>query len=222
MIEFHNVSKAFRNATASKVILRSFTGEFPYGRNIGLLGLNGAGKSTLLKMIAGSEYPDTGKLKRRVRISFPVGFLGFKGTLSGRENCRFVSRVYGMNPKSVERFVEEFAELGQYFEMPLQTYSSGMKARLAYGLTMALDFDCYLLDEAFSVGDGLFRARADALWEAKTKNSNLIVVSHSVSTIRKYCDFGAVLSRGDLTLHDDLEEAIQRYESITRDLGTFE
>jgi capsular polysaccharide transport system ATP-binding protein len=222
LIEFENVAKAYRNPRASKIILRGFSGEFPIGRNVGLLGANGAGKSTLLKMIAGSEFPDTGRIRRRVRVSFPVGILGFKGTLTGRENCRFVSRIYGMNPRSVERFVEEFAELGKYFEMPISTYSSGMKARLTFGLTMAIDFDCYLLDEAFSVGDGLFKARADALWEARTKDANLIVVSHASGTIRRYCDFGAVLSRGELTLYDDLEDAISHYEAITRDLGTFE
>lgn len=222
MIEFHNVTKAFRNARASKIVLRNFTGEFPFGRNIGLLGANGAGKSTLLKMIAGSQYPDTGRIRRHVRVSFPVGVLGFKGTLTGRENCRFVSRVYGVHSRSVERFVEEFSELGKYFDMPISTYSSGMKSRLSFGLTMALEFDCYLLDEAFSVGDGLFKARADALWESRTKNSNLIVVSHSPGTIRRYSDFGAVLSKGQLTLYDDIEDAIKHYEDITGGLGTFD
>jgi capsular polysaccharide transport system ATP-binding protein len=222
VIEFQNVAKAYRKGRTTKTILRGFSGEFPPGRSVGLLGVNGAGKSTVLRMIAGAEYPDTGRIRRHARISFPVGFLAFKGTLTGRENCRFVSRIYGMASRSVERFVEEFAELGEYFEMPTSTYSSGMKARLSFGLTMALDFDCYLLDEAFSVGDGLFKARADALFQARTSGANLIVVSHNVGTIRKYCDFGAVLSQGELTLYDDIEEAVRKYEHVTRSLGTFE
>lgn len=222
MIEFQDVSKAYRTSKTSKVILRNFTGEFPLGRNIGLLGVNGAGKSTLLRLIAGTEHPDRGRIRRRAFISFPVGFAAFKGNLSGRENCRFVARIYGVDTRSVERFVEEFAEIGKYFDMPIITYSSGMRSRISFGLSMAIDFDCYLVDEALSVGDGIFKARADALFEAKAKQSSLIIVSHNPGTVRKYCNMGAVLSNGDLLLFDDLDEAIRHYEAITGNLGNFE
>ena len=138
MVEFHNVSKAYRSAKTNKVILKNFSGVFPRGRNIGLLGVNGSGKSTLIRLIAGAEFPDRGKIRRHARISFPLGFAAFKGNLSGRENCRFVARIYGLETRGVERFVEEFAEIGKYFDMPVASYSSGMKARVSFGVSMAV------------------------------------------------------------------------------------
>jgi capsular polysaccharide transport system ATP-binding protein len=222
MIQFQSVSKAYRTKKSKTVILDNFTGEFPSGHNIGLLGVNGAGKSTVLRLIAGTEHPDSGRIRRNAMISFPVNFAAFKGNLSGRENCRFVARIYGVNVRSVERFVEEFAEIGRYFDMPITTYSAGMRSRISFGLSMAIDFDCYLVDEALSVGDGIFRARADALFEAKAKQANLIIVSHNPGTVRKYCDMGAVLSKGELKIFDKLEDAVTFYNSITRNLGNFE
>ena len=222
MIEFHNVSKAYATPKSKKVILDNFSGEFPRGHNIGLLGINGAGKSTLLRLIAGTEYPDRGRIRRRVFVSFPVNFAAFKGTLSARENCRFVARIYGVNTRSVERFVEEFAEIGKYFDMPIATYSSGMRSRISFGLSMAIDFDVYLVDEALSVGDGIFKARADALFQAKAKQANLIIVSHNPGTVRRYCDMGAVISNGQLVMFDKLDDAVKHYEAITRNLGNFE
>jgi len=222
VIEFHNVSKAYRTTKSPRVILDNFSGEFPRGRNIGLLGINGAGKSTVLRLIAGAELPDSGRIRRRAFISFPVGFAAFKGTLTGRENCRFVARIYGLDTRSVERFVDEFAEIGRYFDMPIATYSSGMRSRIAFALSMAVDFECYLVDEGLSVGDGLFKARADALFEAKRQKVSLIMVSHSPRTIKRYCDMGAVLSNGELALYDNLDDAIRHYEKITGGLGNFE
>lgn len=222
MIEFQGVSKAYRTARAKEVILNDFSGVFPSGRNIGLLGANGVGKSTVLRLIAGTDHPDRGRIRRHAFVSFPVNFAAFKGNLSGRENCRFVARIYGVNVRSVERFVEEFAEIGRYFDMPIATYSSGMRSRISFGLSMAIDFDWYLVDEALSVGDGVFRARAEALFEAKAKNANLIIVSHNPKTVRKYCDMGAVLSDGDLRIYDTLDEAIADYEKVTNNLGNFE
>ena len=222
MIEFYNVSKAYRTAKAKKVIVNNFTGEFPSGHNIGLLGVNGAGKSTLIRLIAGTEEVDRGRIRRRVLVSFPVNFAAFKGNLSGRENCRFVARIYGFDVRAVERFVEEFAEIGRYFDMPIATYSSGMRSRISFGLSMAIDFECYLVDEALSVGDGVFKARADALFEAKAKQANLIIVSHNPATVRRYCDMGAVLSNGELRLYDTLDEAVAEYQKITNNLGNFE
>jgi capsular polysaccharide transport system ATP-binding protein len=222
MVEFHNVSKAYRSAKTNKVILKNFSGVFPRGRNIGLLGVNGSGKSTLIRLIAGAEFPDRGKIRRYAKISFPLGFAAFKANLSGRENCRFVARIYGLETRSVERFVEEFAEIGKYFDMPVASYSSGMKARVTFGVSMAVDFECYLIDEALSVGDGIFRARADAIFAAKRERASIIMVSHSPGTIRNYCDMGAVLSRGRLKLYDKLDDAIEAYQAVTRNLGNFE
>ncbi len=222
MIEFSTVSKAYRLRKTHKVVLNKFSGEFPRDRNIGLLGVNGSGTSTLIRMIAGSEFPDRGSIRRRARISFPLGFAAFKGNLSGRENCRFVARIYGLETRSVERFVEEFAELGRYFDLPVASYSSGMRARVSFAVSMAVDFECYLIDEALSVGDGIFKARAEAIFEAKRKQASLVVVSHSIGTVRSLCNMGAVLSRGELRLYDDLEDAIKEYQRITNNLGTYE
>jgi capsular polysaccharide transport system ATP-binding protein len=220
MIEFHNVSKAYRSAKASKTILRNFTGEFPRGRNIGLLGVNGAGKSTVLRLIAGTEYVDSGTITRRVRVSPPIGFSGsFVGSLSGRENCRFIARIYGVDARRVERFVEEFAEVGKYFDMPVVSYSSGMKARVAFGVNMAIDFECYLVDESLSVGDATFRARCDAVFDARRKRASMILVSHSPRMMRRYCDMGAILSDGEVRLYDRLEDAIAEHHRICGEAG---
>ncbi len=219
VIEFRGVSKAYKTSKTTKVILQNFSGVFPRGRNIALLGVNGAGKSTVLRMIAGTEMPDKGSIRRRALVSFPVGFAAVKGNLTGRENCRFVARIYGLNTRSVERFVEEFAEIGKYFDMPVVTYSSGMRSRVSFGLSMAVDFDCYLVDEVLSVGDKVFRARADALFEAKRKHASLIMVSHSAYTVRRYCDMGAVISNGTMTLFDKIDDAIAHYDQITGFVG---
>jgi capsular polysaccharide transport system ATP-binding protein len=215
MMVFQDVYKAYRTKSGKRVILDEFSGVFPKGRNIGLLGRNGAGKSTLIRLIAGAEFPDRGRISRHVRISFPLGLTAFKSNLTGRENCRFVSRIYGLDTRSVERFVEEFAEIGKYFDMPVATYSSGMRSRVSFAASMAADFDCYLLDEALSVGDGVFRAKADAIFEAKRKKANVILVSHSASTVRRMCNMGAVLADGQLRIYDDLEDAIRAYEAIS-------
>ena len=222
MIEFHNVTKAFRTRKVNKVILKNFSGEFPRDRNIGLLGVNGSGKTTLIRMMAGADYPDRGSIRRNVRVSYPLGFASFKGNLTGRENCRFVSRIYGLDPMTVERFVDEFSELGKYFDLPVATYSSGMRSRIGMAVSMAVDFDCYLIDEAFSVGDGIFRARAEAVLEAKFKKASLVLVSHSVATVRRLCNMGAVMWKGDLRLYDDLEDAIKEYQRVTHNMGTYE
>lgn len=222
MIEFRDVTKVYRTSKSDKVILRNFTGVFPTGRNIGLLGVNGAGKSTIIRLIAGSEFPDTGRIRRKVRVSFPLGLAALKGNLSGRENCRFVARIYGLDCRSVERFVEDFAEIGAYFDLPVSTYSSGMRARVSFGVSMAIDFECYLVDETLSVGDGIFKVRAEAMFEAKRKHASIILVSHSVETVRKHCDVGAVLANGKVHVYEDLEDAIVAYQALTGQLGTFE
>ena len=215
MIEFSNVTKSYRTKQSRKVILQDFTGEFPRGRNIGLLGRNGVGKSTLIRMIAGAEYPDSGRIKRNVRISFPLGLIGFKGTLTGRENCRFVARIYGLDTRAVERFVADFCELGKYFDMPVTTYSSGMRSKLTFAISMAADFECYLLDELLSVSDVALKARAEALFEEKRKGASLVLVSHSTREISRLCDMGAVMADGTLRIFEDVQDAIAEYMRTT-------
>lgn len=212
MIELHDVSKAYRTHKGWRVILEPTTLELPKGRHIGILGRNGMGKSTLIRMIAGTEAPTSGKIIRRTKVSWPLGLSNaFHGELTGRENLRFVARIYDADIDDVTRYVEDFAELGDYFDMPLETYSSGMSARLAFGLSMAINFECYLVDELTSVGDAWFREKCENAFAERRAKSGLVMVSHNAGTIRSYCDMGLVLADGHLTLYEDLEKAIHHY-----------
>ncbi len=217
MIDLINVSKVYKTPKGKKHVLKPSNLSFPAGRNIGLLGVNGAGKSTLLRMIAGSEAPTTGIIKRHVKMSWPLGFSGgFNGSLTGAQNLRFISRIYGANIKDVTGFVREFSELGDYLEMPIKSYSSGMKARLAFGLSMAIDFDCYLVDEITGVGDRKFQEKCRDAFKARSEKSSLIMVSHSMPTLKEHCDMGAVLSDGELKFYEDINEAIDTYLALSK------
>ena len=212
MIVFRDVSKAYRTNRGWRVILEPTTIELPRNRRIGILGRNGMGKSTLIRLIAGTESPSSGRIERKVSVSWPLGFSsGFHGELTGRENLRFISRIYGADIDYVTDYVEEFSELGDYFDMPVETYSSGMSARLAFGLSMAIRFECYLVDELTSVGDAWFRDKCEQAFAARRRDSGLIMVSHNAGTIRTYCDMGIVLRDGRMTAYDDLEMAIADY-----------
>lgn len=214
MIRFRNVSKSYRAGTSRKQILTDATFTLPW-RNIAILGVNGAGKSTLIRMLAGSELPDDGDIRRDVSVSWPLGFDGgFHGSLSGIENLRFICRIYDRDMEEVSNFVAEFAELGRYLYMPIKTYSSGMRARLAFALSMAIDFDCYLIDELTAVGDARFQERCAREFGRKREQSRIIMVSHSESTVREYCDMGGVLIDGRLDLYDDLDSAILAYREV--------
>jgi capsular polysaccharide transport system ATP-binding protein len=217
MIELINVSKVYKTPKGHKHVLQPCTLTFPKGRNIGLLGVNGAGKSTLLRMISGSEAPTTGVIKRNVKMSWPLGFAGgFNGSLTGAENLRFVARIYGADIKKVTQFVDEFSELGDYLDMPIKSYSSGMKARLAFGLSMAIDFECYLVDEITGVGDRRFQEKCRDAFKERSFKSSLIMVSHSMPTLKEHCDMGVVLSDGHLQFYDDINHAIDTYLSLSK------
>ncbi len=217
MIELIDVSKNYKTPKGKKQVLKPCSIQFPKGRNIGLLGVNGAGKSTLLRMIAGSEAPTTGVIKRNVKMSWPLGFSGgFNGSLTGSENLRFVSRIYGANIKQVTEFVRDFSELGDYLDMPIRSYSSGMKARLAFGLSMAIDFDCYLVDEITGVGDRRFQEKCRDAFKERSQKSSLIMVSHSMPTLKEHCDMGLVLSDGKLTFFEDINQAINEYMTLSK------
>ena len=163
MIELRNINKSYPLPRhGRREILHNASITFRPGVNIGILGLNGQGKSTLIRIISGAERPDSGTVTRKSRVSWPIGFTGgFNGSLTGRENLRFTSRIYGANIQEVTEFVEDFTELGPYMDMPVKTYSSGMRSKLAFGLSMSIGFDFYLIDEAWSVGDASFRAKAE-------------------------------------------------------------
>jgi len=216
MIEFRNVTKTYKISAGKNVILDDVSFKFPEKKNIGVLGVNGAGKSTLLRLIAGTEYPDKGKIIRTGRYSWPLGFAGsFHGSLTGIENLRFACRIYGADIKSVSEFVEDFAELGDYINEPILTYSSGMRSRLAFGLSMAIDFDVYLIDEIMGVGDQGFQKKCKNAFVEKKETSSIIMVSHNMSTIREYSDTILLLTGEHLEIHDDVEEAIKIYNDLT-------
>jgi len=212
MIELRNLTKSFPSRRGRKYVARDITASFPTGKAVGLLGRNGAGKSTLLQMLSGNIPPDGGEILTDGEISFPVGFAGtFHRDLTGAQNIRFIARIYGVDTEALLDFVEDFAELGDHFHMPVRSYSSGMRSRLAFGISMGIKFDTYLVDEVTSVGDASFRAKSAMVFKDRMATSSAIVVTHSIAEIRNLCDYGAVLENGELTFFDDLEEAIAQH-----------
>jgi capsular polysaccharide transport system ATP-binding protein len=213
VIELAHVTKAYATPHGLRTVLDDISCTFGERESVGVLGKNGAGKSTLLRMLGGAEMPDYGKILRKGRVSWPIGFAGgFVGSLTGAENCRFVARIYDADVHEVIEKTREFAEIGDYFDMPIRTYSSGMRARLAFGLSMAIDFDVYLVDEVTAVGDKRFQAKCREAFREREARSSVIIVSHQMKTIREYCSRCAVLWNGKLTFYDDLDEAQSMYE----------
>lgn len=212
MIVLDNVTKTFRVRGETKTVARDISTVIPTGVSVALLGRNGAGKSTLLQMIAGTQSPTSGKIWSDGTISFPVGFAGsFHGELTGVQNVRFVARIYGVETDDLVDFVEEFAELGRHFYMPVRTYSSGMRSRLAFGVSMGIRFDTYLVDEVTSVGDAGFRAKSEKLFLDRMSQSGAIVVSHSMDFVKRICTKAIVLENGQIETHDDVGEAIRKH-----------
>lgn len=212
MIRLMNVSKTYRANNVRKTVLDDVSAVFDTRHAYGILGLNGAGKSTLLRIVAGSEHADRGRIYRGASLSWPMAFGGgFHGAMTGRENLNFVANIYGVSARYVTDFVTDFAELGAYIDAPVSTYSSGMQARLAFGLSMAIEFDFYLIDEITSVGDERFSARCNKALAERRQRSGLMLVSHSVGAIKALCDRGAILKDGKLTLFDDIDTAIETY-----------
>ena len=218
MITLEGVSKVYRTRGGRKTVLDNVNVTFESGYNFGVLGVNGAGKSTLLRLIAGSEIPDFGVIRRYARVSFPLGFGGtFHGALSGRENVAFIARIYGAGIREVLEYVENFSELGEYLHMPVNTYSAGMRARLAFATCLALDFELYLVDEVTEVGDQRFRQKCAEAFRERLQRSDIILVTHNIHTLRQYCDRGAILANGELTLFDDIGTALGRYQRIVQE-----
>ncbi|SMO69115.1 ABC transporter ATP-binding protein [Paracoccus laeviglucosivorans] len=217
MIRLENLTKQYRLKGREMLVADQINAEFPTGASVALLGRNGAGKSTLLRMIAGTVSPTSGRVVSDGTISWPVGFAGsFHGELSGAQNVRFVARIYGVDTDELVDYVADFAELGQHYHQPVNSYSSGMKSRLAMGTSMGIYFDTYLVDEVTSVGDADFRAKSQRVFNERMSKSGAIVVSHSMPMIRQMCNMGAVLDRGTLTLFHNLDEAIAMHEAILR------
>ncbi|HEV7310733.1 capsular polysaccharide transport system ATP-binding protein [Ensifer sp. KUDG1] len=217
MITLDNVTKYYKTAAHRRYILRNQFMHFASGRSYGLLGVNGAGKSTTMRLIAGAELPNKGRVRRQVRVSWPLGFAnGLNPMLSGKENLKFVARAYGEDFNRVLRFVAEFAEIGSYLNEPLRTYSSGMGARFAFGLSMAIEFDCYLVDEITAVGDSNFQRRCREAFRARRAKSDVIMISHDMETIKDYCDVAIVLIDGQMVQFDNVEDGIATYMRLNR------
>jgi len=215
MIQFRNVTKFYQLKGEKRTIVSNLSLTLEKGHSLGLLGRNGAGKSTLLKLISGSLAPDRGEILRKGRISWPLGFAGgFHPALTGIQNTRFVARIYGVDTDELVAYVEEFAELGPFLKMPVNTYSSGMKARLAFGVSMGIAFDYYLVDEITAVGDVEFKRKCQKVFENRLSGSDVIMVSHTPETIRKFCSVAAILEKGEVRYFDDVNEGIKVYERM--------
>lgn len=212
MIVLRNLCKTYSLLGQHITVADSINAVFPSRVSVALLGRNGAGKTTLLRMIAGTSDPSSGEILSTGSISFPVGFAGsFHADMTGAQNTRFVARIYGVDTDAMMAYVEDFAELGEQFHLPVRSYSSGMRSRLSFGVSMALNFDTYLIDEITAVGDAGFKKKSRAVFKDRMRNAGAIFVSHSIGNVRDMCQAGAVLEAGKLTYYDDIEEAIERH-----------
>lgn len=217
MIRFENLTKSFWVQGQRKIVVNNLNMTLPTGQSLALLGRNGAGKSTLLQMIAGTMRPDSGRITSDGTISWPVGFGGsFHRELTGAQNVRFIARIYGVDTDSLLAFVEDFAELGAHFHMPVRSYSSGMRSRLTFGASMGIRFDTYLVDEVTAVGDQIFKRKSQAVFAQRMKQSSAILVSHEMGQVRQFCDAGVVLEQGQLFYFEDLDEAIDLHNEILK------
>jgi len=209
MIRLEAVTKSYRKRGHRLTLLDRASATFPRGRSVGLIGRNGAGKSTLLRMIGGSVEPDSGRIVREARVSWPLGLRNiFQPGLTGAQNARFIARIYGVDTDDMVEKVAAFSELGRELHEPTGHYSSGQGARLAFACSIAVEFDVYLVDEITAVGDQAFRKRCHAVFEELAETADLVMVSHNEKTLRDYCDAGAVLEAGRLRWFDDVEEAL--------------
>lgn len=214
MLEFDNVSKSFWTGTQRKVILDSASFRVDLGTSLGILAPNGTGKTTLINMMCGLEKPDEGAIRADCRVSFPLGYMG--GVIArhtANENARFIARVYGLDPDYVEAFCRWLTDIGEYFDMPVGTYSSGMRARFTFSLLLALDFDIYLIDEAMPhTTDAEFNRKAGAVLYDRLKTATVVIVSHQPATLEKFCRSAAVMRDGKLYMFETLDEAKQYYD----------
>lgn len=215
MIRIENLTKSYRTPQGRHYVFKDLNLELPSGKSVALIGRNGAGKSTLLRMIGGIDRPDSGRIITDKTISWPVGLSGgFQGSLTGRENVKFVARLYAKKEELQDKieFVEDFAELGKYFDMPIKTYSSGMKSRLGFGLSMAFKFDYYLVDEVTAVGDARFKQKCADLFNSRHKEASFLMVSHSLNSLKEYCDVALLLGvNNHIGLYKNINDAVKDY-----------
>jgi capsular polysaccharide transport system ATP-binding protein len=215
MIVCKNICKTYRHGAGVKHVLRDVNLTVNRGDRVAFLGRNGAGKSTLIKLIGGVEMPTSGKIERRMSASWPLGFAGgFQGSLTGYDNTRFIARIYGRGYEEVRSFVEDFTELGRQLKMPVKTYSSGMRARLAFALSLAIEFECYLIDEIILVGDQNFQRKCHHELFEKRGDRSMILASHGMGVIREYCNKAVVINQTKATLYEDIDSAVGIYENL--------
>ncbi|MFQ6546493.1 ABC transporter ATP-binding protein [Aestuariibius sp. 2305UL40-4] len=215
MIALRDLSKTYVLNGKRKIVADRINAVFPTGSVVGLLGRNGAGKSSLLRMIAGTMGYDSGEIQTDGTVSWPVGFSGsFHADLTGSQNVRFIARIYGVDSDALTASVRDFAELGQHFNLPVRSYSSGMRSRLAFGTSMGIAFDTYLVDEVTAVGDAAFREKSEKVFTERMQDSGAIIVSHSLPQIRRLCESVAVIENGQLHLYDDVEDGIRHHEEL--------
>jgi len=212
MIRLTNINKTYATRSGPAHILRDVDLSIGFGERVGILGGNGAGKSTLIRLISGAEFPTSGSIDRGMSVSWPLAFGGaFQGALTGYDNLRFICRVYGVDPADKLSFVEQFTELGIYLREPVKTYSSGMRARLAFAISMVIEFDCFLIDEIIAVGDTRFHEKCHHELFEKRGDRAMIIVSHSAAYIKEHCTRAAVLANGVLHHPANLDEAFEFY-----------
>lgn len=215
MIRLENLTKSFWVKGERKVVIDNLSLTLPSGKSLALLGRNGAGKSTLLEIIAGTLNADSGRVLSDGTISWPVGLAAsFHGDLTGAENVRFVARIYGVDTDDLVDFVGEFADLGRSYDMPMRTYSTGMRSRLTFGASMGIKFDTYLVDEITAVGDHAFRKKSQQIFAERMQSSSAIMVNHTMAEVRKFCNAGVVLEGGKAEYFEDLEKAIALHHKI--------
>ena len=215
MISVEHVSKRYQTRQGWRMVLQDIDFKLKKGEKIGILGRNGAGKSTLIRLISGVEAPTSGEIKRTMSISWPLAFSGaFQGSLTGMDNLRFICRIYNVDIGYVTDFTQTFSELGQYLYEPVKRYSSGMKARLAFALSLAVEFDCYLIDEVIAVGDSRFSEKCKYELFERRKDRSIILVSHSHSAMKQYCDNAMVWEAGRLHKFDNMDDAYAHYNSL--------
>lgn len=214
MIQMTNLVKQYPTRQGPRTVLDNVNLTINAGEKIGILGRNGSGKSTLIRLISGAEQPTAGSIHRDMSVSWPLAFGGaFQGTLTGLDNLRFICRVYGTSTEDKIPFIQEFSELGQYLYEPVKTYSAGMSARLAFAISMVIEFDCFLIDEVIAVGDSRFHQKCEAELFEKRKDRAMIIVSHQVEQIVAHCDRAAVLHDGKIHCFDDVTHAYEFYQA---------
>lgn len=215
MIKVSNVSKRYPTRDGSRLVLDGISFILSKGEKLGVLGRNGAGKSTMIRIISGAERPTAGRIEQEMSVSWPLAFGGaFQPSLTGRDNVKFISKVYGHDFERNLQFVEDFSELGVYMREPVRSYSSGMRARLAFAISMIIEFDCFLIDEISAVGDARFHSKCEFELFEKRADRAMIIVSHDASYIRDHCTRFSVLHNAKLGLYDDFENAYDDFKSL--------